>query len=443
VKNSINLFLKILLIGTILWLGGCGKSDEAASVDGEITVTFWHSFVSSTVPALKKLIARFENENPGIKIKAQYIPTGDALIQKLITSVQSKTAPDISWIHADYLPDLVEAQAIYKMSHFIEGHNGLSQAELDDIYPALITYASSRDTLYSMPMEATNLALIYNKGMFRDAGLDPEKPPKTWEEMYDVAVKLTKDLNGNGRNDQAGMFIPIYPAAGPMGGWMTWQWLPYLWQAGGSVVEEDQSKVLFNSDAGVAALTHWQRIYQELELNNFTTDWDIAFASGLVGMAMDGPWNLPRFKKFMANVEWSFAPLPAGPAGDATIAGCEYLTIFKQSKHPDEAWQFLKWIIQPEIQSFWAMESGYLPIRKSSSENEEFKLYLDEHPQFKVFVDAMDDAQAQRSIDQNALRISQLLAEAIEAATLGGEDPRQVLDIAAKKANKLLERSDY
>ncbi|MEO8399311.1 MAG: extracellular solute-binding protein, partial [Ignavibacteriaceae bacterium] len=68
--------------------------------DGRTNIIFWHSFVSSTIPAVNKLITRFEKEHPNIKITAQYIPTGDALVQKLITSIQSNTAPDISWIHA-------------------------------------------------------------------------------------------------------------------------------------------------------------------------------------------------------------------------------------------------------------------------------------------------------------------------------------------------------
>ncbi|NUM78508.1 extracellular solute-binding protein, partial [candidate division KSB1 bacterium] len=76
----------------------CSKRND--QIDNKITITFWHSFVASTIPSLEELIKRFEVEHPEITIKAQYVPTGDALVQKLITAIQSQTAPDISWIHA-------------------------------------------------------------------------------------------------------------------------------------------------------------------------------------------------------------------------------------------------------------------------------------------------------------------------------------------------------
>ena len=175
-----NQIFKIIVL-LIIMVIGCNKSSEDLS--GKKVVTFWHSFVITTIPALDSLIAKFESTHPHIKIKAQYIPTGDALIQKLITAIQSDTAPDISWLHADYMEDLVAAEAIYEMDHFINGKNGISQEELDQIYPALLQYASWKGTLYSLPMEATNLALIYNKDMFKEVGLDPNHPPKNWDEL--------------------------------------------------------------------------------------------------------------------------------------------------------------------------------------------------------------------------------------------------------------------
>ena len=157
-----------LLSFCLLLFIGCGKKE--ATKDDKITITFWHSFVASTIPALEDLIEQYETENPNVKIKAQYVPTGDALIQKLITAIQSKTAPDISWIHSDFLADLVDADAIYEMDHFIKSNNGLSKSEIEDIYPALLQYSSLRGKIYCIPMEATNLALIYNVDMVKEAG---------------------------------------------------------------------------------------------------------------------------------------------------------------------------------------------------------------------------------------------------------------------------------
>jgi ABC-type glycerol-3-phosphate transport system substrate-binding protein len=430
--------IMFLFIAVIFSISGCGKSED--NFDG-VTLTFWHSFISSTIPALNDLLEKFEKENPGIRINAQYIPSGDALIQKLITAVRSKTAPDISWLHSDFLEDLVEADAIYKMEDFINGENGISEEDMNDIYPSLIQFSSWRGTLYSMPMEATNLALLYNKEMFRKAGLDPEKPPKDWDELYRYAKALTIDRDGDGRIDQTGMFIPIYPAAGPLGSWMVWQWEPYLWQAGGDIIDDAQTKVLYNSPEGVQALEFWQKIFRELNLRSFTSDYDVAFASERLAMAMDGPWNLPRFKDLLKNLDWAFAPLPAGPHRQATVVGGEYLAIFKQSKNPDAAWQFLKWLIQPEVQAFWAMKSGYLPIRHAVLEVPEFQEYLKENPNFAVFVHQMDVGYVQKPIDYGGLEITRNIAEAIEKATVGNTDVKTALDEAARKSNNVLKQA--
>ncbi len=430
-------YIFITLILSLFALN-CGGDKNEPSANGEVEIVFWHSFVSSTVPALNELIAKFEKENPGIHIKAQYIPTGDALIQKLITAIQSKTAPDISWLHSDFMENLVDADAIYKMDEFINSDDGITQEDLDDIYPALRQSASWRGTLYSMPMEATNLALLYNKDMLKAAGLDPEHPPKTWKELHEYAKKLTFDKNNDGTFDQVGFFVPVYPAAGPQGPWMVWQFMPYLWQAGGFLVDSAQTHVMYNEEAGVEALTLWKQMYQEQKLSSFTTDFDVAFTSKRLAMAMDGPWNLPRYKDLLKNLNWAFAPLPAGPKKQATVVGGEYLAIFKQSQHPKEAWKFLKWMIRPDIQAFWAMKSGYLPIRHAVHNVPEFQKYLTENPNFKVFVDQMDVGQAQRSIDFGALEVTQNVAQAIERSTLGNVDVKTALDEAAAKSNKAI-----
>ncbi|KAB2845532.1 MAG: extracellular solute-binding protein, partial [Melioribacteraceae bacterium] len=95
--------------------------------ENKTEITFWHSFVSNTIPALNEIIELYEKENPGVKVLAQYVPSGDPLIQKLVTAIQSRTTPDIAWVHSDFLDKLVTADAIYKMNYFINGANGLSE----------------------------------------------------------------------------------------------------------------------------------------------------------------------------------------------------------------------------------------------------------------------------------------------------------------------------
>lgn len=426
-----------LLAGTLLSTG-CGNASRPAA-DGTVTLTFWHSFVSSSIPALEALIDRFETEHPGIRIDAQYIPTGDALVQKLITSVRSGNAPDISWVRAHYMEDLVAADAVYSMDHFRDRPDGLTQEELDDLYPALVQYSSWRGTMYALPMEATNLGLLYNKEHFREVGLDPERPPQTWDELKQAATRLTQDRNNDGRPERVGFIVPAVPATGPQGAYMMWQWIPFVWQAGGYLINEPQTEVIFHHPPGVAALTLWKDLYDAQNLRSFSTQDPLtSFVSGQASMMLDGPWNLPRYDELMPDTDWGIAMLPEGPDKRATVVAGEYLSIFKQTEHPDEAWTFLKWMIQPETQAFWTMESGYLPVRASVMENPDLQQYLATHEGHRAFVEQMEFALAQRPMDFHTVEIQRLIAEAIEQALVGGQDPATVLNAAAKRSNALL-----
>ena len=384
------------------------------------------------------MIARFEEEHPHIRINAQYIPTGDALVQKLITSVQSNTAPDVSWVRAHYMHEMVKADAIYQMSHFIDGPNGLSDEELDDFYPSLLQYASWQGTLYSIPMEATNLGLLYNKGHFREVGLDPDRPPRTWDELREYARRLSRDLNGNGRYDRVGFAVPAVPATGPNGSYMSWTFFPWLWQSGAELVNENQTRIILDEPEAIRALSFWKELYEMQQLQNFTNDWMVAFTSKQAAMIMDGPWNLPRYDRMLGDIDWGIAMLPEGPVTRATIVGGEYLAIFKQSDVPDETWEFVKWVTRPDIQAWWAMESGYLPVRKSSMDDPEYAAFLEENPGHKAFADQMAFALAQRPLDYETVAIQRLMAEALEKAMVGGQDPETVFREAASRGTELL-----
>ncbi|TFG99122.1 MAG: extracellular solute-binding protein, partial [Calditrichales bacterium] len=232
----------ILMLLIVSW--GCGKSDKREV--GEVNLVFWHSFVASSRQALTTLLNEFETANPGIHIQAQYVPTGDALMQKLITAIQSKTAPDIAWIHPDFIDKLANNRSIYALRQFIDGPDGLPASDLADIYLPLIEAATWHDSLYALPMEATTLALICNRDLFKKAGLNPDTPPRTWEELKVYARQLTQDMDQDGKIDRYGFYVPVFPAGGPLNLWMIMQWAPFVWQAGGNLIDPESRMASFD-----------------------------------------------------------------------------------------------------------------------------------------------------------------------------------------------------
>jgi multiple sugar transport system substrate-binding protein len=424
--------ISILIIFTCLYCSAERSKDTNA-----VQITFWHSFVAATRNALAELIRDFEHHHPQTKINAQYVPSGDALVQKLITAVQSGTAPDISWIHADFLDKLAEVKAIYPMRKFIDSPEGLTAGELNDIFQPLLMSATWCDTLFAMPMEATSLALVYNQDLFRKAGLDPEKPPKTWQELIKYTKRLTGDKNADGKTDQYGFYIPVFPPSGPLNLWMILQWTPFLWQAGGKLLSEDKHTVLFNRDAGVQALELWEQLYQEQAFGNFSMSHDLGFASQSVAMILDGPWNLPKYRQ-IKDFRWAVTSLPRGPVGGATYLAGEHLVIFRQSKYPDQAWTFIKWILKPETQATFSINSGYLPVNRKTLKLENYRLYLKKDPAIRAFVSQMDSARSRQLPDRKRIEFNKYIAQALERCIIGNENPKTALDEMAKSAAALL-----
>ncbi|MCF8260934.1 MAG: ABC transporter substrate-binding protein [Melioribacteraceae bacterium] len=425
----------LLLVCTII-IFSC-KHDNNNS--NEIKLTFWHSFVANTHPALNKLLEKYESENPNINIVEQYVPSGDPLVQKLITAIQSGTTPDLAWVHTDFLDKLVQADAIYRMEKFINGANGFTEEEFNDFFPQLISNAKWNDILYAIPMEATTIALLYNKDLYKKVGLDPNHPPRDWEELKEYALKLTFDSSGDGKMNHYGFYVPALPASGALSIWMLLQWEPFLWQAGGEFLNKDQTKAMFNRKPGVQALTLWKELYEEIGFESFSMTHDMGFISQTCAMIMDGPWDLPSLRK-INNFEWGIAPLPEGPDKRATYVAGEHLTIFKKSDHPDEAWKFIKWFTSPEIQAEFSIESGYMPVRKSTLELQSYKDYLKTDPYLAAFVEQFEIGYARQNITYKRVEINQRVAEAIERSLKGNVDPKTALDAAAEQVNSILKK---
>ncbi len=431
--RSLRRVLSLSLI--VIAFSGCSHNGNPDP--GRVTLKFWHSFVASSIPSVDTLLRAFERENPGIRINAQYVPTGDGLIQKLVTAVQSGTAPDLSWIHPDFLDKLVEAGALVPLDGLIHGPDSLSVSDLDDVYAPLLEDGKCGGVVYSLPMEATSLALLYNRGLFRKAGLDPDHPPENWDELITYTARLTKDIDGDGRTDQYGFFVPVFPASGDLNIWMNLQWSPFLWQAGGTETNPEGTQAMFNGRGGVEALTLWKKLYTMEDFSRFGIAHDIGFASGRLAMILDGPWNLPRYRA-MKDVDWAVAPLPAGPGGRATYIEGEQLAIFKQSAHPSEAWRFIRWILRPDVQARFSMSSGYLPVRRSVQSIESYRRFLEHDRALKAFVDQLNLGRGRRFLPHHRVEFNRALAEAIERSTLGGMDPKKCLDEAARSVNDLM-----
>jgi multiple sugar transport system substrate-binding protein len=187
-RKALSCLVAVFVLGISSLASVRGTQAQDRTWSSNATLTFWHSFVAATQPALKSLINDFNATHPGIHVTPQYIPTGDVLLQKLTTAVASHTAPDISWIHNNYIQPLADADGIYNLNPWFKQQ---PVADQKDVAPALLQQATYKGTLYAMPVEATSMAIFYNIDLFRKAGVPLPTNNWTWAEFARDAQCLT------------------------------------------------------------------------------------------------------------------------------------------------------------------------------------------------------------------------------------------------------------
>ncbi|QAY66326.1 extracellular solute-binding protein [Paenibacillus protaetiae] len=172
---------------TVVLLAGCGSSGG----DGDkVTITYWQYSYPSKITAIKKLIEDFEAQNPNIKVVAQDFPY-DQYNQKVAAAVNAKKGPEILNLYYGWIPQYVQQGYLQPIPQDL-----MSTKDIDNYYIPMVRDSKLDGQYYAIPTAVRSLALFYNKDLFRKAGLDPEAPPKTWDELIKDAQKMTVYDNG-------------------------------------------------------------------------------------------------------------------------------------------------------------------------------------------------------------------------------------------------------
>ena len=219
------------------------------------------------------------------------------------------------------------------------------------------------DKLYAVPYDTDVRLLYYNRELFREAGLDPDRPPKTWSELREFSQLLTK-RRPDGRLEQIGA-VPS---------WGNTELYLYCWQKGGEFLSEDGTRVTLDDPRNVEALT-WIRDYvrdygieQLLTLQTgFGAESQNPLITGRVAMMVYDVGTLTMLERYGADLDWAAAPPPYADDGvPATWSGGFSLVMPKGGRHPEGAWQFARFILQDESQRYMATSSNKLPALRSA-----------------------------------------------------------------------------
>ena len=422
--------LAALLALTVALVAGCGGSGSSSSsasspaTAGSGTVTIWHGYTDVELKATDQAVADYNATNPAWKVKAVFAGNNDYALTKLQTALVAGKAPDIAYQYGSSMALLA------KMPQVVDLTSRVNEPSFgwNDFFPAVRLATTVNGKVLGVPALVDNLALVYNKKLFDQAGVAYPTAQWTWDDFRAAAQKLT--------NTSAKQFGWAYVNDGSED--TVWRFLALLWQANGDLLTPDNSKAAFNSPAGLKAMTllHNMAIQDHsVYLDNGNGNYLNVFNAGKIAMLWTGPWDISSINP---GVRFGVQILP-GDVSHATIAGPDnYVVTNNGAQRVQGAWDFIKWFTSPQEHLKYATQTGHLPLRKSETTLPGYKAYLAKFPSSAVFVANLGNVTKARPNIAAYPRISQALGQAVQAVLLGKMTPQHALSSAEQQVNSIL-----
>ncbi|MFN8449070.1 MAG: ABC transporter substrate-binding protein [Anaerolineae bacterium] len=394
---------------------------SAVSAQTPVTLTFWNYWDGNNGEVIQNLVDQFNTEHPDIQIENTFFGWGE-LLPRIQTAAAGGEAPDIAAVDMAWVPLLASSGKVVTLDSMIDA----AGVDLSDFYPSLLAVNQYNGQLYGLPVSTNNLELFINNDLFTAAGLDPAKPPTTWDELASMAQTCAKPDEGI-----VGMELYTQPGEG-----LTWQFQVYLWQAGGAFLSEDNTAAAFNTEAGLKALDFWRSLIDSgaSSLN----PWG-AFDQGKACMRMDGSWMVGGYASQTA-FEFSTAKMPIPEGGTpATNMGGEHLVIFGSDDAKQQAaFTFVQWLTSTETQVVWDEGTTFMPIRQSVADDAGFQSWLnDTEPRLIPFVESQQYAINRPSVAVYS-ELSDVFSANLERALYGQISSQDALTSAEVAVNALL-----
>jgi multiple sugar transport system substrate-binding protein len=417
----------LVAVFTLILTACGGGSSSSSDASGPTKIVVWHGYQDTEGDAFKSLITQYNKAHPDVEVSELY-SSNDQVLQKVLTAVRGGSAPDVAYMFGSWSPNIAQIPQVVDMAKEVSAPDW----KWDDFYPSERTAATVGDKIVGVPALVDNLAIVYNKKLFADAGIAPPTPTWTWDDFRAAAAKLTDSSKG-----QYGWLIPADGSEDTV-----WHYLPMLWEAGGSILTPDNQHAAFNSEAGVKALTVLQQMAvtdKSLYLDTTNENGPKLMNSGKVGMLVTGPWDLAS----LSDIEYGVQVLPtfAGSAGThQTISGPDNWVVFNNGdKKKQAAIDFVKWLTAADQVKTFSLATGDLPTRVSVGEDQAFVDKLNENlPGSATFVENLSNVKTVRPTVEQYPDISEALGQAIVSVMLGKEQPADALNTAAQAADAAL-----
>jgi len=418
----------ILIIISLVIISGCSKKKTNVNND-KITIVFWHALGGPLGDALNVMIKEFNDSHSKIYIKAISMGNYTALSQKIMASIQAGTQPDIAQVFESWTAKMVDANILKSIDDLMDADSTFSKKDLDDFYPIFIKSNMINGKMYSFPFNKSVRVLYYNKDMFFKNNLDPNLPPKTWNNFIEDCKVITKRKAGQDAPTIYGTTFNVD----------SWQFENLLLQAGGQIMNSDYTKPLFNSKYGVEALNYLSDLLNKYQVAYLSTGYNGQndFLAEKVAMMEGSSVSMVFMKRNGINFNLGISAIPVNKTKKNIISGTN-IAIFnkKDTKNERAAWTFIKWFTDSKQTAEWSTLTYYMPVRKSAFKEESLKKILEYNPEIASVYDQLNYSTFEPPIKQWYKTRKNLKEKVIEKVLRGSIEPKKALDQVAANLEK-------
>ncbi|BCB21506.1 ABC transporter substrate-binding protein [Bosea sp. ANAM02] len=375
--------------------------------------------------------ADFEKANPAVKVKPIYAGTYQETIVKALTAHKSGTPPVTSVLLSTDMFTLIDEEAIVPFDDFVKTED--DKKWLAGFYPGFMENSQTGGKTWGIPFQRSTIVLYWNKELFKEAGLDPEKPPQTWAEHLAFAQKLTKrDASGN---------VTQWGTQIPSSGFPYWLFQALTTEADAILMSPTGDTTYYDKPGVVEALQYWVDLSQKHKVHPpGIVEWGTTpkdFFEKKVAMIWTTTGNLTNVRT-NAKFPFGVAMLPAHKRrGSPTGGGNFYISKKATAAQQQAAFQFIKWMTQPERAAQWSIDTGYVAVSKAAYETAAMKKYVVEFPPAAVARDQLEFAVAELSTHENQ-RVTKALNDGLQAALTGTKMPQKAMEDAQAEAERIL-----
>jgi multiple sugar transport system substrate-binding protein len=424
IEGRVRQLLCAVLIGTTGLVGSAAWAAEPT------TIEYWH--INSPTfggPAVQELVRLFESRNPNIRVVEKFQPgvyTG--LMQQLQVALAARRQPAVAQIGYN-----LTAYAAGQFPHVLLDKYRQSDPEFFKGIPDnIIALGELGNRLHGIPFGVSTPVAFYNPEIFKAAGLDPTRPPRTWDEVQTMGLVIKQ---------KTGKFA-VYLQQ-PNDEWID---QTLIWGNGGRPLSADGHHVGWDSPEAGEAMQMWQDMVHKTKIAASLT-WEEgiqAFLSGQIAMCLTTIGRQEHMRKNASGFEVRSVPVPVfGAKPLATATGGNVLMIFASDPAQEAAaWQWIKFLLSPDGATIWTKGTGYLPPRAALAEDPRYlKPFFDQSPLMKAALLTFPYAKPWVSFPgSRGLEITKTLIKARDEVLEGKRPAAAILKEAAQQADAMLPR---